>query len=97
MNVPLLDLKQQHSALRDELRAAIERVFEAQQFILVEDVRLLETELASYTHTRSAVGCASCSEAVLLALMALDISARQEVVTTPFTSLAITIAIAPVV
>ena len=43
MNVPLLDLKQQHSALRDELRAAIERVFESQQFILGEDVRLLET------------------------------------------------------
>ena len=96
MNVPLLDLKQQHASLRDEVRAAIERVFESQQFILGEDVRLLETELASYTQTRYAVGCASGSDAVLLALMALDIGAGQEVVTTPFTFFATASAIARV-
>jgi dTDP-4-amino-4,6-dideoxygalactose transaminase len=96
MQVPLLDLKQQHASLREEMRAAIERVFESQQFILGEDVRLLETELARYTHTEYAVGCASGSDAVLLALMALDIGAGQEVVTTPFTFFATASAIARV-
>src|SRR5438105_11042690 len=96
MNVPLLDLKQQHDSLRDEVRAAIERVFDSQQFILGEDVRLLETELARYAHTKYAVGCASGSDAILLALMALDIGDGDEVVTTPFTFFATASAIARV-
>src|ERR1044072_2294900 len=49
MQVPLLDLKQQHLNLRDELRAALTRVLDSQQFVLGEDVRLLESELARYT------------------------------------------------
>ncbi|MDT5269248.1 MAG: hypothetical protein QOH49_1434 [Acidobacteriota bacterium] len=85
MQVPLLDLKQQHSVLREELRAALERVLDSQQFILGEDVRLLETELARYTRARYAVGCGSGSDALLLALLALDVGAGAEVVTTPFT------------
>src|SRR5215208_5636823 len=85
MNVPLLDLKQQHAALREELRAAVERVLDSQQFILGEDVRLLEAELARYTRARYAVGCGSGSDALLLALLALDVGAGAEVVTTPFT------------
>jgi dTDP-4-amino-4,6-dideoxygalactose transaminase len=85
MQVPLLDLKQQHLNLRDELRAALERVLDSQQFILGEDVRLLETELAQYTHARYAVGCGSGSDALLLALLALDVGEGAEVVTTPFT------------
>ncbi len=85
MQVPLLDLKQQHSALRGELRAALERVLDSQQFILGEDVRLLETELAEYTRAGYAVGCGSGSDALLLALLALDVGAGAEVVTTPFT------------
>ncbi len=85
MQVPLLDLKQQHAALREELRAALERVLDSQQFILGEDVRLLEAELAAYTRARHAVGCGSGSDALLLALLALDVRAGAEVVTTPFT------------
>ncbi len=85
MRVPLLDLKQQHAALREELRAAVERVFDSQQFILGEDVRLLEAELARYTRTAHAVGCGSGSDAILLALLALDVGADDEVLTTPFT------------
>src|SRR5215210_5674664 len=85
MQVPLLDLKQQHAALREELRAALERVLDSQQFILGEDVRLLESELARYTRARYAVGCGSGSDALLLALLALDAGAGAEVVTTPFT------------
>ncbi len=85
MNVPLLDLKAQHAALREELRAAVDRVFDSQQFILGEDVRLLEAELARYTRAAHAVGCASGSDALLLALLALDIGQGDEVITTPFT------------
>jgi dTDP-4-amino-4,6-dideoxygalactose transaminase len=84
MQVPLLDLKQQHEALRAELRAATERVLDSQQFVLGEEVRLLEEELARYCGTRHAIGCASGSDALLLALMALNIRAGDEVITTPF-------------
>lgn len=94
MQVPLLDLGQQHAALREELRAAVDRVFDSQQFILGEDVRRLESEVARYTRTRHAVGCASGSDAVLLALLALDIGPGHEVVTTPFTFFATAGAIA---
>jgi dTDP-4-amino-4,6-dideoxygalactose transaminase len=94
MQVPLLDLKQQHSALREELRAAVDRVFDTQHFILGEDVHLLEGEIARYTETRHAVGCASGSDALLLAMLALDIGAGDEVLTTPFTFFATAGAIA---
>jgi dTDP-4-amino-4,6-dideoxygalactose transaminase len=94
MQVPLLDLKQQHAALRDELRDAVGRVLDSQQFILGEDVRLLETELARYTQTQYAVGCGSGSDALLLALLALDVGEGCEVVTTPFTFFATAGAIA---
>src|ERR1044072_4889400 len=85
MEVPSLDLKQQHLNLRDELRAALGRVLDSQQFILGEDVRLLESELVRYTRARHAVGCGSGSDALLLALLALDVKEGSEVVTTPFT------------
>jgi len=85
MQVPLLDLKRQHLNLRDELRAALGRVLDSQQFILGEDVRLLESELARYTRALYAVGCGSGSDALLLALLAFDVGAGAEVVTTPFT------------
>jgi dTDP-4-amino-4,6-dideoxygalactose transaminase len=84
MQVPLLDLKQQHAHLREELRAAVDRILDSQQFVLGEEVRLLEAEIAAYSATRHAVGCASGSDALLLALMALDIKAGDEVITTPF-------------
>ena len=94
MQVPLLDLKRQHEALREELREALGRVLDSQQFILGEDVRRLEEELASYTRARHAVGCGSGSDALLLALLALDVRAGDEVVTTPFTFFATAGAIA---
>jgi len=94
MNVPLIDLKPQHEALRGELLAAVARVFDSQQFILGEEVRRLEEEVARYCGTEHAVGCASGSDALLLTLMALDIGAGQEVVTTPHTFFATAAAIA---
>lgn len=84
MKVPLLDLHAQYAALRGELRAAIESVMESQAFILGADVRALEEELAAYSQARHAVSCASGSDALLLALMALGVGAGDEVITTPY-------------
>jgi dTDP-4-amino-4,6-dideoxygalactose transaminase len=84
MIVPLLDLRAQYAALRDELRAAVERVMESQQFILGSEVNALEAEVARYAQTSYAVGCASGSDALLLALMALEIGEGDEVITTPY-------------
>jgi dTDP-4-amino-4,6-dideoxygalactose transaminase len=85
MKVPLLDLQAQYVSLQHNVRAAIARVFDSQQFVLGPEVAALEKELAAYCGTTEAVGCASGSDALLLALMALDIGPGDEVITTPFT------------
>ena len=84
VRVPLLDLSRQHAGLREELRAAVARVLDSQQFVLGAEVRLLEEEAARYCGARHGVGCASGTDALLLALMALDVGAGDEVVTTPY-------------
>jgi len=84
MKVPLLDLSIQHQNLREELRLAIDGVLDSQQFILGSEVTALEHELAEYCQTRFAIGCASGSDALLLALMALDVKPGDEIITTPF-------------
>jgi dTDP-4-amino-4,6-dideoxygalactose transaminase len=85
MKVPLLDLRAQHESLRAELLAAIETVMDSQQFVLGPEVQAFEEEIARYTKTRHAIGCASGSDALLLALLALGITAGDEVITSPFT------------
>jgi len=79
VNVPLLDLKAQHSSIKSEIDEAIARVVASQRFILGPDVAALEQEFADYCNTRHAVGCASGSDALLLALMALGIGPGDEV------------------
>jgi len=85
MKVPLLNLQTQYASLRDELRKAVDQVFESQHFILGNSGRSLETAISEYSQTRYAIGCASGSDALLLALMALDVKRDEEVITTPFT------------
>ena len=70
MKVPLLDLQAQYVSLQHNVRAAIARVFDSQQFVLGPEVAALEKELAAYCGTTEAVACASGSDALLLALMA---------------------------
>jgi dTDP-4-amino-4,6-dideoxygalactose transaminase len=94
MKVPLLNLQAQYVSLREELRPVINQVFDSQQFVLGSYGRSLEAALADYSHTEHAVGCASGSDALLLALMALDIRPGDEVITTPFTFFATGSAIA---
>jgi dTDP-4-amino-4,6-dideoxygalactose transaminase len=85
MRVPLLDLTQQYDQIRDEIHQALEDLMARQQFILGSEVASLEKEMAGYFGVRRAVGVSSGTDALLLALTALGISAGDEVVTTPFT------------
>src|SRR5438132_5408233 len=84
MNVPLLDLKEQNESLRPEIEAALGRVLDSNGFILGAEVAALEKELAEYCGAKYAIGCASGSDAILLALMALDVGPGDEVITTPY-------------
>ncbi|MFN2577855.1 MAG: DegT/DnrJ/EryC1/StrS family aminotransferase [Pyrinomonadaceae bacterium] len=94
MNVPLFDLNSQYPAIGDEIRQAAGRVFDSQQFVLGAEGQALEEEIARYCQTKFAVGCASGSDALLLALMSCGIAERDEVITTPFTFFATAAAIA---
>ncbi|MGH7857127.1 MAG: DegT/DnrJ/EryC1/StrS family aminotransferase [Candidatus Binatia bacterium] len=85
MKIPLLDLKAQHATIRDEIERAIAEVFEEQQFVLGPAVERFERAMSEYTGARHAIGVASGSDALLLALMALGLGPRDCVVTTPFT------------
>jgi len=83
-----LDLKAQFSPIREEIMAAVTRVLESQHFILGPEVSAFEQEAASYLRCKYAVGCASGSDALMLALMALGIGRGDEVITVPFTFVA---------
>jgi dTDP-4-amino-4,6-dideoxygalactose transaminase len=84
MKVPLLDLSEQNRKLRPEIEAALGRVLDTNAFILGDEVKALEKELAEYCGTKYAIGCASGSDALLLAMMALDVGPGDEVITTPY-------------
>jgi dTDP-4-amino-4,6-dideoxygalactose transaminase len=71
--IPLLDIPRQTATIRAELDAAIGRVLDHGQFILGPEVRILEERMAEYCGTRFAVACASGSDALTLALMAIGV------------------------
>jgi len=94
--MPFLDLKAQFATIQDELVPAILRVLESQHFILGAEVETFEKEIAIAACCKYAIGCASGSDALILALLALEIGRGDEVITTPFTFVASAGAIARV-
>ena len=85
MAVPLLDLKAQYATIREEIRAAVERVLESQQFVLGPEVEAFEREIAAYSRCRYGIGVSSGTDALLVALMAIDIRPDDEIITSPYT------------
>jgi UDP-2-acetamido-2-deoxy-ribo-hexuluronate aminotransferase len=85
MSLPFIDLKAQYAALKPSIDARIQRVLDHGQYIMGPEVKELETALAAYAGTRHCITVASGTEALLIALMALDLQPGDEVITTPFT------------
>lgn len=83
--VPLLDLKAQHATIKDEVAALMASIVDEQAFILGPIVGQFECAVAGLSKTRFAIGCANGTDAILLAMRALNIGRDDEVVTTPFT------------
>ena len=88
MNVPFLNLTAQYESLKSELLPAVEKTLASGHYVLGPNVAALEQEIAAYTETKFGVGVNSGSDALTLALRALDIGPGDEVITTPFTYIA---------
>jgi dTDP-4-amino-4,6-dideoxygalactose transaminase len=84
MKVPLLDLSAQYAMIRWEIRTAIDRVCESQNFILGPEVSACEREIALFCGADFAVGVSSGTDALLAALMAVGVGPGDEVITVPF-------------
>ena len=80
MKVPLLDLKPQYQSIKKEINEAVQRVIDSQYFIMGPDVAKLEEEICKYLGCKKAIGVSSGTDALLLALMAIDIKAGDEVI-----------------
>lgn len=80
MPVPLLDLKKQYAAIKDEVLRVTEEVYESQHFILGKKVEDFERDFAKYCHSKRAIGLSSGTDALLIALMVLDIKPGDEVI-----------------
>lgn len=88
MQIPFIDLKTQYETYKEEINKEVLGVLESTQFILGPQVTTLEEDLAKFTGAKHAMVCSSGTDALLLALMAYDIKAGDEVITTPFTFIA---------
>ncbi len=85
VTVPLLDLKAQYATIRTEIREAVDRVLDSQNFILGGEVEGLEREIAAYSGCGFGIGVSSGTDALLVTLMALKVGPGDEVITTPYT------------
>lgn len=88
LKVPLLDLKLQYDSMSEEIDTVVKKVIQGGNFILGENVRLLEEEIAAFCQTKYAIAVASGTDALLLSLMACHIRRGDEVITSPFTFIA---------
>src|SRR5262245_55979318 len=85
ITVPLLDLKMQYNEIEAEIMATIRDICTRQNFILGPSVKELEQQVADYSQCRYGIGTSSGTDALLMALMSLDIGPSDEVITTPYT------------
>jgi UDP-2-acetamido-2-deoxy-ribo-hexuluronate aminotransferase len=85
MMIPFNDLKAQYAALREQIQKRMNRVLDHGQYIMGPEVAELEDRLASYTGAQHCITVATGTEALLISLMALNLQAGDEVITTPFT------------
>lgn len=88
MNIPFIDLQAQYQKYKSEIDSAIHEVLDNSQYIMGPKVKEFEENLANYSGAKHAIGCASGTDALLLALMAIGIKAGDEIITTPFTFIA---------
>lgn len=94
ISVPVLDLQAEYREIESELKPRILRVLKGGRYILGREVEMFEADLARFVGTKFAIGLASGSDALLLALMALGIKPGDEVITSPFSFIATATAIA---
>lgn len=90
MKIPFIDLQAQYQEYKPEIDEAIQNVLNSSQYIMGPQIKKLEDGLASYTGTKHAIACSSGTDALLIALMAMDIKPQDEVITTPFTFISTT-------
>ncbi|MEH7522584.1 DegT/DnrJ/EryC1/StrS family aminotransferase [Bacillus sp. JJ1503] len=85
MNIPMLDLSEQYQELKEEMLTALDQVMSSSRFILGDNVKKLEADVAEFSNVSHGIGCANGSDAIHIALQAAGIKSGDEVITTPFT------------
>ena len=88
MKIPFIDLQKQYQEYKVEINSAIQNVLNSSQYIMGPDVCELEDNLSKYTGSNNVIACSSGTDALLLALMAIDIKPGDEIITTPFSFIA---------
>jgi dTDP-4-amino-4,6-dideoxygalactose transaminase len=85
MKVPMLDLSEQYQQLKSEILAVLDEVMSSSRFILGDQVKKLESDIASYSNVKHGIGCGNGSDAIHIALQAAGVGPGDEVITTAFT------------
>ncbi len=87
-NIDFANLKYQHTLYQSEIEQAVDKVYNHGRFIMGPEINELEDKLCEFTGSKNAINCSSGTDALLLAMMALDIKPGDEIITTPFTFIA---------